>query len=542
MNVPYMSRPTVYASNGMVCSHSPLAASIGIKILSEGGNAFDAAIATAAMEAITVPGMCGFGGEVFAMFYEAKTGKTLGLTSTGIAPALATSGYFRSRGYDSMPIDGPLAVSPPGELAAYEYLNRQYGTMSMSELLSYAIKYAEEGHPITPRASRVFASMKNRILKFPSTSKIFLKKDGSSYKAGELFKNPDLANTLKVVSQEGTESFYKGAIASKIVEEFGKAGGILDLASLANHQVEVYDPITTDYRGYVVAENRPPSQGFMLLEMLNIMEGFDVTGYGHLDPGLIHLMIESKKLAFADRNAYLGDPNFENNPLEELISKEFAQKRRNTIDHKNAGKNVSPGNPIKDGTDTSYFCIVDKDGNAISFIHSLYNGFGSAFVAEGTGILFNNRQQGFRLEEGHPNTVKPGKRPMHTLNCFIVLKNGKPVIVSGSPGADFQTQGNLQIITSILDHGLTPQEAVDAPRWHSIPGSHPLDMGNPPQVQLEPRMSETVSEALIAKQHKITWGQEGISHGIFQVISINQETGVLAGASDPRGDGYAAGF
>lgn len=542
MNVPYMSRPTVYASNGMVCSHSPLAASIGIKILSEGGNAFDAAIATAAMEAITVPGMCGFGGEVFAMFYDAKTGKTLGLTSTGIAPALATSDYFRSRGYDSMPIDGPLAVSPPGELAAYEYLNHQYGTMSMSELLSYAIKYAEEGHPITPRASRVFASMKNRILKFPSTSKIFLKKDGSSYKAGELFKNPDLANTLKVISKEGTESFYKGAIASKIVEEFGKAGGILDLESLANHQVEIYDPITTDYRGYVVAENRPPSQGFMLLEMLNIMEGFDVKGYGHLDPDLMHLMIESKKLAFADRNAYLGDPNFENNPLEELISKEFAEKRRNTIDHKNAGKNIGPGNPIKEGTDTSYFCIVDKDGNAISFIHSLYNGFGSAFVAEGTGILFNNRQQGFRLEEGHPNTVKPGKRPMHTLNCFIVLKNGKPVIISGSPGADFQTQGNLQIITSILDHGLTPQEAVDAPRWHSIPGSHPLDTENPPEVQLEPRMSETVSDALIAKKHKITWGQEGISHGIFQVISVNQETGVLAGASDPRGDGYAAGF
>ncbi len=441
-----------------------------------------------------------------------------------------------------MPIDGPLAVSPPGELAAYEYLNRQYGTMSMSELLSYAIKYAEEGHPITPRASRVFASMKNRILKFPSTSKIFLKKDGSSYKAGELFKNPDLANTLKVVSKEGTESFYKGAIASKIVGEFGKAGGILDLESLANHQVEIYDPITTDYRGYVVAENRPPSQGFMLLEMLNIMEGFDVKGYGHLDPDLMHLMIESKKLAFADRNAYLGDPNFENNPLEELISKEFAEKRRNTIDHKNAGKNIGPGNPIKEGTDTSYFCTVDKDGNAISFIHSLYNGFGSAFVAEGTGILFNNRQQGFRLEEGHPNTVKPGKRPMHTLNCFIVLKNGRPVIISGSPGADFQTQGNLQIITSILDHGLTPQEAVDAPRWHSIPGSHPLDMGNPPEVQLEPRMSETVSDALIAKKHKITWGQEGISHGIFQVISVNQETGVLAGASDPRGDGYAAGF
>ena len=200
--------------------------------------------------------------------------------------------------------------------------------MNMSELLSYAIKYAEEGHPITPRASRVFASMKNRILKFPSTSKIFLKKDGSSYKAGELFKNPDLANTLKVISKEGTESFYKGAIASKIVEEFGKAGGILDLESLANHQVEIYDPITTDYRGYVVAENRPPSQGFMLLEMLNIMEGFDVKGYGHLDPDLMHLMIESKKLAFADRNAYLGDPNFENNPLEELISKEFAEKSK----------------------------------------------------------------------------------------------------------------------------------------------------------------------------------------------------------------------
>ena len=542
MTIPYMSRPTVYAGNGMVCSTSPIAASTGIKVLSEGGNAFDAAVVTASVEAITVPGMCGFGGEVFAMYHDAKTGKTKGLASAGMAPTLATPEYFKAKGYSNMPIDGPLAVSPPGELAAYEYLNKHYGTIPLSVLMEPAIRYARDGHPITPRAARVFVAAKNRILKFPSTAKLFLKPNGSVYQAGEIFKNADLANTLSQVAKEGVQSFYEGEIAGKIIEQFSLAGGILDKDSLSNHKVEVYDPITTDYHGYTVVENRPPSQGMMLLEMLNIIEDFDIGKYGHLDPEVIHIMIEAKKIVFADRNKYLGDPNFIENPLDHLLSKKFAMERKKSIDPLKSSNLLLPGNFIQEGTDTSYFCIADKEGNAVSFIHSLYNGFGSAFVAEGTGILFNNRQQGFRLETGHPNTVAPGKRPMHTLNTFMVLNGGKPLIISGTPGADFQTQGNLQLITSLIDYDLSPQEAVDAPRWHSTPGSHPATLGNKFEVQLEPRMPENIADVLKAKGHNITWGQEGISHGIFQLIYVNQETGVFAGASDPRGDGHAAGF
>ena len=540
MNVPYASRPTVYSNNGIVCSTSPLAASAGIKVLADGGNAFDAALATAAVEAITVPGMCGFGGEVFAIFYDAKTGKTHGLTSTGIAPKQATPEYYTSRGYTEMPGIGPLAASPPGELAAYEYFNTNYGTMPLADLLQPAIKYAEEGHPITPRAARVFEGAKDKLAQFPSSAKVFLKPDGSLYGEGEMFKNVDLANTLKIVAEKGIDAFYNGEIAEKIVAEFQAAGGIMDKESLANHKVEVYEPIETEYRGYTVAENRPPSQGMILLEMLNIIEGFNLSDYGHLSPEAIHLMIEAKKRVFADRNKYLADPHTEDIPLDTLISKDFADSRRDTIDPSKASVEVGPGPVIAEGTDTSYFCVIDKEGNALSFIHSLYNGFGSGFVAEGTGIVFNNRQQGFRLEEGHPNTVQPGKRPMHTLNAYIVLKDNKPFIISGTPGADFQPQGNLQIITSIIDYGLGAQEAVDAPRWYSIPGSHPPTVNDPFEVQVEPRMPESITDNLQGKGHTITWGQEGISHGIVQLICVNPETGVYAGASDPRGDGHAS--
>ncbi|MBN19157.1 MAG: gamma-glutamyltransferase [Chloroflexi bacterium] len=537
----FKSRSTVYSTNGIVCSTSPQAASTGINILSSGGNAFDAAIAVAAVECITIPGMCGFGGEVFSIFYNAKTGTTHGLTSTGAAPQKATSEYFMSKGFSSMPDIGPLSVSPPGELSAYKYINENLGTLKLADLISPAINYAEKGHAVSPRAAKIFEDSKARISQFPSSSKIFLKDDGNVYKQGELFKNNDLANTLKYIKDYGIDSFYKGEIAEKIVKEFKAAGGILDKDSLINQKVEIYKPITTTYRDFTISENRPPSQGMLLLEMLNIIEDFNLYSYEHLDPNAIHLMIEAKKRAFADRNHYLADTKIKNVPLDVLISKEFAKNRKSTININNASSNIAPGPIISEGNDTSYFCIIDKEGNAVSFIHSLYSGFGSAFVAEGTGIVFNNRQQGFRLNQPkHPNNVEPGKRPMHTLNAYIVLKDNKPIIISGTPGADFQPQGNLQIITSLIDYNLDPQLAIDAPRWYSTPGSHPTEIHNAYTVQVEPSMPKYVTDILSNKGHSITWGQEGISHGIVQLICVDQKTGIFSGASDPRGDGYAA--
>jgi gamma-glutamyltranspeptidase/glutathione hydrolase len=540
METSYKSRSTTYSNNGMVCSTSPLAASAGMNVLANGGNAFDAAITVASVEAVTVPGMCGFGGEVFAIYHDASSGRTRGLTSTGIAPKKATISYFKSRGYDFIPADGPLAVSPPGEFAAYDYLNKTYGKIPLSSLIGPAIHFAEKGHPLASSTARLLVVGKDKIYNSPSLSKLFLKQDGSLYTEGEIFKNTDLANTLRRVAEKGTEDFYKGEIANSIIERFKEAGGILDRESLETHMVEEYEPLTTNYRGYVVAENRPPSQGMLLLQMLNIMELFDLGKYGHLNAKTIHLMVEAKKLAFADRNDYLGDPLSVEIPIEQLLSKSFAKARKESIDTLKSSNSVASGNLINEGTDTSYFCVADKAGNAVSFIHSLYNSFGSGFVADGTGILFNNRQQGFRLEDGHPNSLQPGKRPMHTLNAFIVLQTGKPVIISGTPGADFQTQGNLQLITSLIDHGLSPQEAVDAPRWNSMPGSHPPTRGDPFELRMEPRVPANIALQLERMGHKITWGQEGISHGIFQLICVDPHSGVLAGASDPRGDGHVA--
>ena len=540
MELSYKSRSTTYSQNGMVCSTSPLAATAGITVLANGGNAFDAAVTVASVEAVTVPGMCGIGGEVFAIYHDARTGITRGLTSTGMAPRKATTSYFKSLGYDFIPPDSPLAVSPPGELAAYDYINKKYGTMSLSSLILPAIRFAQEGHPLAASTARLLAVGKEKIYNSQSLSKLFLKQDGALYTEGELLRNSDLANTLNKISERGVEDFYKGEIADLIVQRFKESGGILDKESLENHIVEEYDPLITNYRGYVVAENRPPSQGMLLLQMLNLMELFDLGEYGHLSPEAMHLMVEAKKLAFADRNAYLGDPRTLDIPIEQLLSKNFAKLRQESIDPLIASNSVTSGNLIDEGTDTSYFCVADKDGNAVSFIHSLYNSFGSGFIADGTGILFNNRQQGFKLEDGHPNSLAPWKRPMHTLNAFIVLANGKPAIISGTPGADFQTQGNLQLITSLIDHGLSPQEAVDAPRWNSMPGSHPPTNNDPFELRLEPRMPIEIAKQLEQMGHKITWGQEGISHGIFQLICIDPTSDILSGASDPRGDGHVA--
>lgn len=538
MLTPFVSRAPVMSLSGMVCSTSPLAASAGLRVLAEGGNAFDAAVATAATEAVTVPGLCGLGGEVFAILYQARTGKVVGITSTGAAPKGATLAFYRSNGYTQMPNEGPLSVSPPGEVSAYQYINDTFCTLPLAKLLETAIRYAEEGFPLPPRVASGFTRHAQRLAKYPSTAKVFLRKE-RPYQAGDVLVQKDLARTLRRVAQGGAEEFYHGGLAREIARAFRQVGGLLDEEALASQQVEVYEPLSVDYRGYTVLENRPPSQGMILLQMLNILEGFDMASLGHLSPASIHLMVEAKKLAFADRNAYLADPKVVSVRLEEILSKEHAAKRRALIDLKHAATSVPAADLAPVSTDTSYFCVVDKFGNAVSFIHSLYRGFGSAFVVDGTGIVFNSRQSGFRLQEGHPNTVAPGKRPMHTLNAYMVMKDGRPFLVSGTPGTDFQVQGNTQIITGIIDYGLGLQEVVDAPRWSSMPGTDPATMDQPFSLQIEPNMPRETAQRLEALGHRITWSKDSTEHGIVQLIQVSQDTGVRIGASDPRGEGHA---
>jgi gamma-glutamyltranspeptidase/glutathione hydrolase len=544
---PEQSRSTVLSTKGLVCSPSPQAASAGIRVLAEGGNAFDAAIAIAAVETVTLASMCGIGGEVFTIAYQASTGKMFGLTSSGPAPKTSTPDLYRSMGYREVPFGGPLSASPPGEVAAYQLIADTFGTRPLAKLLEPAIGYADEGFPLPQRLGTAFANGAERLAEYPSTAATFLKKDGKPYGPGNVFVNKNLARTLRRIGDGGADEFYRGGLARDIAKAFADAGGLIDEDAMADVEAELYEPLTTTYRGYLVAENRPPSQGTILLEMLNILEGYDLASMGHLSPESIHLMIEAKKLAFADRNRHLADPRFADSrkhkksvPVEVLASKDHAAHRRRLIDPDRASGRVEAADLVPMGTDTSYFCVADSEGNTVSFIHSIYASWGSAFVAGDTGIVFNNRQRGFRLEDGHVNTMAPGKRPMHTLNSYTLFKDGRPFIVGGTPGADFQVQGNTQMITGIVDYGIPLQTLVDGPRWVSTPGSEPKTAGDPFEVGLEPWMPEEVAVGLRARGHDVTVRENGAGFGIVQLIKVDQESGVLEGASDPRADGQTA--
>ena len=536
-----LSRSLVYGSRGMVCSNSPLAASTGIQIMQEGGNAFDAALAVAATEAVTLVPLCGMGGDSFILAYEAATGQLTGINSSGVAPTGATADYYRSRGYEEMPLEGPHAISVPGEVAAWEEMHRRFCTMPFPHLLETAIGYAEEGFPVSPRVGRSFAGAVGKLSQFPASKAIY-SSNGGMKKEGEILSNPDLARSLQQVAQGGANEFYRGDLARRMVKELRKAGGLFTESDFADHRPDVYDPISTGYHGYTVYQTQPPTQGFLLLEMLNLVEDFDLGALGHNSPQAIHLMTEAKKIAYGDRNRLAGDPRFVEWPLQELISKEYAARRRTEIDAARANNGAVAFAEDGDGN-TTYFCVADGAGNCVSWIHSLSNGFGSGFVAAGTGVLFNNRGgRGFSLEEGHPNIIEPGKRTMHTLNCYMAFKDGEPVIVGGTPGGDYQPQCGLQVLANLINHDMDPQAAVEAPRWWSFPGTDPASIKTPFELRLEAGMPEFVGEELESLGHKVARRQQGVTDGIVQLIIRDPQTGVLKGASDPRGDGHAAAW
>ena len=357
---------------------------------------------------------------------------------------------------------------------------------------------------------------------------------------GEILANPDLARSLQQVAQGGADEFYRGDLARRMVQELRKAGGLFTESDFAQHRLDVYDPISTTYRDHVVYQTQPPTQGFLLLEMLNLVEDFDLAGLGQNSPQAIHLMTEAKKIAYGDRNRLAGDPRFVEWPLHELISKEYAAARRPEIDPLRANNDAPAAGESGDGN-TTYFCVADGAGNCVSWIHSLSNSFGSGFVAAGTGVVFNNRGgRGFSLQPGHPNAIEPGKRTMHTLNCYMAFKDGQPVIVGGTPGGDYQPQCGLQVLSNLLDHGMDPQEAVEAPRWWSFPGTDPATIKTPLDLRLEAGMPAGLDRELEALGHRVVRRRPGINDGKVQLIVRDPATGVLQGASDPRGDGHAA--
>ena len=534
-------RNTVYSSGGVVVSISPLAVSAGIGEFSAGGNAFDAAVAVAAVESVTVPPSCGLGGEPFVIMYDAKSGLVHGANGSGKAPLAASRSFFVDRGHRFMPLEGPLAAAIPGEVLAWEQIAERFGTRPLSKLLEPAIEYAENGFAISEELARGFEILSPKLARFPESKEIFTH-DGRPLLPGETLVQKDLARTLKQIASGGAEAFYKGDIGREMARAIQAAGGLYTAQEIAEHENEWYQPpISTTYHGHTLYETAPPSQGLTLLEMLNILEGYDLAEMGFYTAESVHTMVEAKKLAFADRNKYAGDMDFVKVPVSELISKRFAARRRETItETAGRGEALEPTVSAPGDGNTSYFCVVDAEGNAVSFIHSLSMGFGSGFVAGETGVLLNNRVgRGFSLVEGHPNVIEGGKRTMHTLNAYMVMRDDRPYVIGGTPGGDNQIGWNAQVITNVLDHSMTAQEAVEAPRWTSTPGTDPHSVDDPFVLELEGGMSAADIESLKANGHDVLVHPGRVFGGSAKLIVIDPATGVRMAGSDPRSDGQA---
>jgi gamma-glutamyltranspeptidase / glutathione hydrolase len=534
-------RPEAFGVRGMVASAHPTAASIGLTVMQRGGNAFDAAIAVAAAEGVLLPMMCGLGGDAFVVLHDARKRETVAFNGSGVAAAGATQDYYAGRGFTTMPLEGVHSVSVPGAVSVYEAMWKRHGTLPWTELWAPAISLASEGVAITEYISNRIADRADALARHPHSAAQFLPR-GQVPAAGERWSAPDLARSLRVVASGGAEAFYRGEIAERLLGFLKSEGGLFTADDFARQQAVMYEPISSDYRGYQVVETAPPSQGFLLLEQLNILEGFDLARLAPFGAERIHLLVEAKKLAFADRNRHAGDPAFVRWPLDELISKAHAEKRRAEIDPCHAHW---PGGELVEehSGDTSYFAVADGDGNAVSFIHSLSNSFGSAVVAGETGITLNNRAgRGFSLDPHHPNVIAPGRRTIHTLNAYMLFLDGQPWLIGGTPGGDQQTQWNAQVISGVIDHGLALPEIVDAPRWYSFPGTDPANLGRAPTVKIDQRIEESARRALAEMGHSIESLAPWAGGGAVQLIQFDRERGVLRGASDPRPGGLALGF
>lgn len=530
-----------YGTNGMVASASPRAAAVGLHVLQRGGNAFDAAVAVASVEWLTLPGSCGLGGDVFAVFYDAKEDRVGAINGSGVSALRASRDYYVSQGLDKMPLDGWHAAAVPGACHAYDTLVREFGTMPLGELLAPAITYAEKGIVVDNKMSGAFSGAAKKLGKFDDSAAMYLP-GGAAPGLGSTWVVHDLAQSIRTLAEEGSEPFYRGNIAAEIVRASSEGGGLFGAEEFAEHKTDVYEPLHTNYRGVDVYETAPPSQGLIVLEWLNLIVGYDLRSLGVGSADAIHLLVEAKKLAFADRLRYCGDPRFIDNPLDELLSMNFADQRRESIDSARSSDEPVAGCLSEQAGDTSYFAVADGKGNAISFIHSLSAGFGSGVVAGRTGIVLNNRAgRGFSLEEGHPNVMAGGKKTMHTLNCYLLLRDGHLYAVGGTPGGDRQPQWNVQTITNLVDFDMDAQEAAEAPRWVSFPGTDPATIDTPFELRLEDRFGSEVIRELEKRGHRVSSMGEWGGGSAVQLI-IRDEQGNLMGGSDPRAGGVALGF
>ncbi|MSR56609.1 MAG: gamma-glutamyltransferase [Planctomycetaceae bacterium] len=539
---PRQSRSAVMARRGMVATSQPLAAQAGLQVLKAGGNAADAAIAASAVIGLTEPMSCGIGGDLFVIYWDARTKKLYGLNASGRSPYALTRDVFKAKGHDEIPTIGPLSWSVPGCVDGWEELRLRFGSKSLADLLQPAIEYAEEGFPVSEIIARGWQSSAKSLAEWADSSRTYLP-NGRAPEVGEIFRNPDLARSYRLIAGQGRDAFYRGEIARRIVAFSEQNGGFLSLKDFSEHRSNWIDPISTSYRGYDVWELPPNGQGVAALEMLNILEAYDLKKMGAESPDYLHLLIESKKLAFADRARFYSDPEFFDAPIAELISKQYAAQQRKRIDPDKAAIDVPPGDPRLAHGDTIYLTVVDKEHNCCSFIQSLYFGFGSQVVPGEVGFALQNRGTLFALDEQHPNRLEPHKRPFHTIIPGFVTKDGQPWLAFGVMGGDMQPQGHVQVLVNMIDFGMNVQQAGDAARVQHFGSATPTGRPGDPdggRVEAESGISEVVLDALRKKGHRVT--RSAGSFGGYQAILIDPQTGVLQGGSDPRKDGCAIGY
>lgn len=535
---PTTGRPLTLAPRGMVTSPHALASEAGVAILRAGGSAVDAAIAANAVLSVVYPHQSSVGGDAVWLLYDAAARRVRFLNASGRAPAAATIEEFRRRDLDEIPTRGLLPVTVPGTVDGWWTAHQAYGRLPWRTLLEPAIGYAREGFPVTARVAACIQRSLDVITEEPTTAAMYLL-DGSAPRPGARLVQPALARSLELIAEGGREPFYAGEIARGIVAFSRAHGGLLAERDLAEHRSDWGEPLATTYRGVTIYEPPPNTQGIVTLMMLNMLEGDDIGALPYLGPEHVHLLVEAKKVAFADRNQHLADPAFVKVPVEQLLDKAYARERRRLIrrDRATAWDQVAAGS--LEG-DTVYVAAVDREGNAVSLDQSLYFFFGSGVVAGGTGVLLHNRGAYFSLDPGHPNRLEPGKRPFHTLIASLAFRGERLWAVFGCMGADGQPQIHLQVYSAMIDHGLDLQAAIEAPRWLSgrFAIGDPRDLLN-----LEGRFPPETVEGLRGRGHQLNvWGPwhelTGHAHGVL----IDPESGVRMGASDPRSDGAAIGY
>lgn len=544
----FAPRSPVVARQGMVCTSQPLAASIGLDVLKAGGSAVDAAIATNAALGLMEPTGSGVGGDLFALVWMNEERRLYGLNGSGRAPKGMTLENLKEKlgeqDADHIPLRSAFSVSVPGCVDGWFSLHERFGRLPMEDLLAPAIEAAREGFPVTEVIAYYWGSAPRAYRGFDEFERVFLP-EGRSPKEGEIFRNPDLAKTYEAIARRGREGFYEGPVAEAIVAAVVEAGGALALDDLKDHRSEWVEALSVPYRGYEVWELPPNGQGIAALQMLRILEGFDLTSMGFGSAQATHVQVEAKKLVYEDRARFYADPSFSSVPLEGLLSEEYAKVRRALMDQDHAAQKVRHGDPTLQDGDTVYLTVADAEGNVVSWIQSNYTGFGSGIVPSGTGFCLQNRGNLFHLDSSHPNAYAPGKRPFHTIIPAMMTREGQPVLSFGVMGGAMQPQGHVQIVTNLIDFGMNVQEAGDAPRWRHDGSSEPTGVLSQDGgvVHLESQFRDVGSD-LSDRGHRVVIDAGG--YGGYQGIWIeaigDEAARIYRGGSESRKDGLAIGY